>query len=75
LKQGFCLAAHWIDKKERTLRYTVKKAGPDNGSFYWSSDTTQDAVDEWALYRKDTYTQVWDLFLVLVGLINLSIMT
>jgi|GEM_PF-2758959 len=69
LKQGFCLAARWIDKKERTLRYTVKKAGPDNGSFYWSSDTTQDAVDEWALYRKDTYTQGMGL-ISRVGWIN-----
>lgn len=69
LKQGFCLAAHWIDKKERTLRYTVKKAGPDNGSFYWSSDTTQDAVDEWALYRKDTYTQGMGL-ITRVGWVN-----
>lgn len=57
LKQGFCLATRSINKNERTIRYTVKRAGPDNGSFYWSSDTTQDAVDEWNLYRKDVYTQ------------------
>ncbi|TEU24921.1 hypothetical protein [Alkanindiges illinoisensis] len=57
LNSNFCLASRWINKADRTIRYVVKKPGVDNGSFYWSADTTQDAINEWNTYRKDTRTQ------------------
>lgn len=57
LGRNFCLASRWINKSEETVRYTVKIKGVDNGSFYWSADTTKAATDEWNLYRKDARTQ------------------
>ena len=73
--RGFCLASRWINKADDTVRYTVKVQGSDNGSFYWSADTTKAATDEWNLYRKDARPKVWGSYPVLVGLMNLSIMT
>lgn len=57
LGRDYCLASRWIDKSKGTIRYTIKTKGADNGSFYWTSDSTMAAVEQWTVYRKDIHAQ------------------
>jgi len=57
LGRNYCVASHWINKAEGTIRYTIKTKGADNGSFYWTSNSTMQAVEQWKVYRKDTNAQ------------------
>lgn len=57
LGRNYCLASHLINKAEGKVRYTIKTKGVDNGSFYWTSDTTKEAIEQWTVYRKDINTK------------------
>ncbi|MBJ9907165.1 hypothetical protein [Acinetobacter bereziniae] len=69
LGKNYCVASDFINKAQGTVRYTLKVQGVDNGSFYWSANSTMDAIQQWATYRKDTRTQGMGI-LERVGWIN-----
>jgi hypothetical protein len=57
LGRNYCLGTKWINKAKGKISYTIKTKGVDNGSFYWTSDSTMEAIEQWRVYRKDINAQ------------------